>query len=150
MNNEYLLEFEKKKDNLIPILQHLQERDGYLMKEEIEQVSNYLSIPMSKIYGVASFYAQFRFNKLGKYVIYICHGTSCHVNGSVPLSQAITEELNINEGETSPDGLVSLERVACLGCCSLSPVVMINDHVYGKVTIKELRKICKKIKRGNL
>jgi len=147
---DYIYNYEQNPSSLIPLLQRTQENFGYLPKEALEEISRYLRIPLSRVYGVATFYAQFRFEPLGKYVIKICHGTACHVNGAVNISQAITEELGIEEGQTTEDGLVTLERVACLGCCSLAPVIMINDKVFGKLTPEKVRKLMKKLKEGKL
>ncbi|MCD6276383.1 MAG: NADH-quinone oxidoreductase subunit NuoE [Thermoplasmata archaeon] len=147
---DYIYNYEQNPSSLIPLLQKTQENFGYLPKEALEEISRYLRVPLSRVYGVATFYAQFRFEPLGKYVIKICHGTACHVNGAVNISQAITEELGIEEGQTTEDGLVTLERVACLGCCSLAPVVMINNKVFGKLTPEKVRKLIKKLREGKL
>ncbi len=146
----YLSEYPPEPSSLIPLLQKTQERFGYLPREALEKIANYLGIPLSRVYGVATFYAQFRFEPLGKYVIKICHGTACHVNGAITIAQAITEELGIEEGQTTEDGLITLERVACLGCCSLAPVVMINDKVFGKLTPDKVRKLVKRLREGKL
>ena len=150
LNLDYIYNYEQNPSSLIPLLQKTQENFGYLPKEALEEISRYLGVPLSRVYGVATFYAQFRFEPLGKYVIKICHGTACHVNGAVNISQAITEELGIEEGQTTEDGLVTLERVACLGCCSLAPVVMINNKVFGKLTPEKVRKLIKKLREGKL
>lgn len=147
---EYVYHYEPNPSSLIPLLQKTQETFGYLPKEALEEISRYLKVPLSRVYGVATFYAQFRFEPLGKYVIKICHGTACHVNGAVNISQAIREEVGIEEGQTTPDGLITLERVACLGCCSLAPVIMINEKVYGKLTPDKVRKIIRNLKEGKL
>ena len=147
---DYIYNYEQNPSSLIPLLQKTQENFGYLPKEALEEISRYLGVPLSRVYGVATFYAQFRFEPLGKYVIKICHGTACHVNGAVNISQAITEELGIEEGQTTEDGLVTLERVACLGCCSLAPVIMINNKVFGKLMPEKVRKLMKNLKEGKL
>ena len=135
---------------LIPILQKVQGLEGYLSPAAISRISSYLRISRSRIYGVATFYSQFRFRALGKFAISICHGTSCHVNGSVDIAQIFKDEFRIDEGCITPDGLVSLERVACLGCCSISPVISINDKIYGYLTRKKVEKLIKKIQVGDL
>jgi len=150
LNLDYIYNYEQNPSSLIPLLQKTQENFGYLPKEALEEISRYLGVPLSRVYGVATFYAQFRFEPLGKYVIKICHGTACHVNGAVNISQAITEELGIEEGQTTEDSLVTLERVACLGCCSLAPVIMINNKVFGKLTPEKVRKLIKKLREGKL
>lgn len=150
LNLDYIYNYEQNPSSLIPLLQKTQENFGYLPKEALEEISRYLGVPLSRVYGVATFYAQFRFEPLGKYVIKICHGTACHVNGAVNISQAITEELGIEEGQTTEDSLVTLERVACLGCCSLAPVIMINNKVFGKLTPEKVRKLIKDLREGKL
>ena len=147
---EYIYEYEQASGSLIPLLQRTQEIFGYLPKEAMEKIAHYLNIPLSRVYGVATFYAQFRFEPLGKYVIKVCHGTACHVNGAVNIAETIREEVGIEEGETTKDGLITLERVACLGCCSLAPVIMINGKVFGKLTPDKVRKIIKQLKEGKL
>ncbi len=150
LNLDYIYDYEQTPSSLIPLLQKTQEKFGYLPKEALQQISRYLGVPLSRVYGVATFYAQFRFEPLGKYVIKICHGTACHVNGAVNISQAITEELGIEEGQTTKNGLVTLERVACLGCCSLAPTIMINEKVFGKLTPDKVRKLIRQLKEGKL
>ncbi|MDI3474621.1 MAG: NADH-quinone oxidoreductase subunit [Thermococcaceae archaeon] len=147
---DYLHSYPPEPSSLIPLLQRTQERFGYLPREVLEEIANYLGVPLSRVYGVATFYAQFRFEPLGKYVVKVCHGTACHVNGAVNIAQALTEELGIEEGQTTKDGLVTLERVACLGCCSLAPVIMINEKVFGKLTPDKVRKLIRKLKEGKL
>jgi len=147
---DYIYNYEPNPSSLIPLLQKTQENFGYLPREALEEISRYLKVPLTRVYGVATFYAQFRFEPLGKYVVRICHGTACHVNGAVNISQAIKEEVGIEEGQTTEDGLITLERVACLGCCSLAPVIMINDKVFGKLTPEKVRKLMKKLKEGKL
>ena len=146
----YVRSYPPEPSSLIPLLQRTQERFGYLPREALEEIANYLGIPLSRVYGVATFYAQFRFEPLGKYVVKICHGTACHVNGAANISQAIREELGIEEGQTTEDGLVTLERVACLGCCSLAPVIMVNEKVFGKLTPEKVRKLIRKLREGKL
>ena len=102
----------------------------------------------SKIYGIATFYAQFRLKPDGKYIILQCQGTACHVNGSEEVKNALCDELSIKSGETTEDGLFTLEEVACLGCCSLAPVMMINGETYGKLTPESARRIIKDIVRN--
>ncbi len=116
---DYIRSYPPEPSSLIPpLLQRTQERFGYLPREVLEEIANYLGIPLSRVYGVATFYAQFRFEPLGKYVVKVCHGTACHVNGAVNIAQALKEELGIEEGQTTEDGLVTLERVACLAAAA--------------------------------
>ncbi|MCR5041631.1 MAG: NADH-quinone oxidoreductase subunit NuoE [Clostridia bacterium] len=126
---------------LIEILQTVQEEYGYLPAEAVEEVSRLTGASVAKLYGIATFYAQFRLEKPGKYLIMLCKGTACHVNGASGIEQAVSEELGISDGETTPDGLFSLKTVACLGCCSLSPVMMINNETYGSLTPDKAKKI---------
>ncbi|MEW5815605.1 MAG: NADH-quinone oxidoreductase subunit NuoE [Spirochaetota bacterium] len=130
-------------EKVIPLLQEIQKRHGYLPEELLETVAGEIGVPVSDMYGVATFYAQFRFVPQGRYLIRVCKGTACHVAGSDILFSAISEELKVDEGETTRDRLFTLESVACLGCCSLSPVVMLGDKIFGKVTAAKIRKILK-------
>ena len=150
MDLAFFKEYEKENHSLIPLLQQIQEEFGYLPREAIVKLSEYLGIPLSRIYGVATFYSQFNFQPLGKYVVKICRGTACHVNGAVNIVQELEDELGIKENETSEDGLVTLQPVACLGCCSLAPVIMVNEKVYGNLTTSAVRRIAKKIKKDEL
>lgn len=120
--------------NLITVLQHTQDIYGYLPAEIIYYIAGQLNISPAKIYGVATFYAQFRLEPVGKYLIMLCKGTACHVNGADRIESAISTELGIENGQTTPDGLFTLKNVACLGCCSLSPCMMINDEAYSSLT----------------
>jgi len=150
MNLAFLEDYEKKVNSLIPLLQQIQDQFGYLPNEALVELGEYLEIPLSRIYGVATFYSQFNFSPLGKYVVKICRGTACHVNGAVNILQELEDELGIKENETSEDGLVTLQPVACLGCCSLAPVISVNEKVYGNLTNAAVRRIAKKIKRDEL
>ncbi len=120
--------------SLITILQNAQEIYGYLPVDVILHISQRTGIKVTKIVGVATFYSQFRLEPVGKYLIMLCQGTACHVNGSQQIEKVINENLGIKDGETTADGLFTLKNVACLGCCSLSPVMMINDDTYGSLT----------------
>lgn len=135
----------KSQDHLIPILQEIQEEYGYISKENMIQISDYLEMSPNEVYGVASFYQQFRFTKPGKHIISICLGTACFVKGGSVLAEAVRNNLGIDPGETTEDGIFSFERVACLGCCALSPVVQIDGEVYGQVKPTKLLRIINKI-----
>ncbi|MBN2281937.1 MAG: NADH-quinone oxidoreductase subunit NuoE [Candidatus Marinimicrobia bacterium] len=135
------------RDSLIPILQDVQEADGYISKEAVEKVGDYLNLPASKIFGVATFYNQFRFSPIGKYHIQICRGTACHVKGSGNILEEFQRQLSIKPGDTSRDGLFSLEVVACIGACGLAPAITINGEVFAKVTRDEVKKIVKKYQK---
>ena len=136
------------KGSLITILQHTQDIYGYLPKEAIIKISEATGIAESEIMGVGTFYTQFRFQPVGKYLIMLCQGTACHVNSSEWILQTIKDELGIDDGETTDDGLFSLKCVACLGCCSLSPVMMINDNTYGSLTPDKTKKILKELREA--
>ncbi len=127
--------------SLITILQHAQEIYGYLPQDVICRISERTGVPTAKVMGVATFYTQFRLQPVGKYLIMLCKGTACHVNGSDAIEKAIAEALGIHDGETTEDGLFTLKNVACLGCCSLSPVMMINGETYGTLTPDKTKKI---------
>jgi len=126
---------------LIPILQDVQEMFGYLPKEIITAIGKHLSIPASKIYGVASFYNQFRFQPIGRYHIQLCRGTACHVKGSVKLLDTVLKQLEIEPGETTRDKMFSIEVVACLGACGLSPVVSVNGEFYARMTNRKVKEL---------
>lgn len=138
--------YKGKKGNVIPILQSAQNLYGYIPKVVFEKISDETGIPLSDMYGVATFYAQFRLNPVGKYIVKVCHGTACHVQNANEITEALAEALNIKDGETTEDRLFTLESVACLGCCSLAPVMMISDQTYGKLTGIEAVKVIKKIR----
>ena len=136
------------KGSLITILQHTQDIYGYLPKEAIELIAEKTGIATSEIMGVGTFYTQFRFAPVGKYLIMLCQGTACHVNSSELILQTIKDELGIEDGQTTADELFSLKCVACLGCCSLSPVMMINEDTYGSLTPDKTKKILKELREA--
>ncbi len=131
----------KGRDNLIPMLQSIQQEIGFLSEESIIEVGDYLKIPTSKIYGVATFYNQFRFKPIGKYHIQLCRGTACHVLGSASVLEELEKELKIKAGDTTKDSLFSIEVVACIGACGLAPVISINGSFYAKVTKQSIKEI---------
>lgn len=141
-------ELAKVKGSLITILQKTQDIYGYLPKDAIVYISERTGIAESEIMGVATFYTQFRLTPIGKYLIMLCQGTACHVNSSELILQTIKDELGIEDGETTEDGLFSLKCVACLGCCSLSPVMMINENTYGSLTPEKTKKILKELREA--
>jgi NADH-quinone oxidoreductase subunit E len=130
-----------KKDALISLLQEIQEQTGYLTEESISKVSSHMNIPLNKIYGVATFYDQFRFWKKGKYHIQICNGTACYINRSTNLRKELEKIPGLKCGQTSPDGKFSFEIVNCLGACANSPVMIINGKAYGNIVPGTIRKI---------
>lgn len=138
--------FRNKKGNLIPLLQAAMDIYGYLPRSVFTKFEKDLGISLSRMYGVATFYSQFRLNPVGKHIVKVCHGTACHVLNATELTEYLEDALNINDGETTEDGLFTLESVACLGCCSLAPVIMIGDEVYGKLDGNKAVKVVKEIK----
>ena len=136
-----------ERSNLIPILQDVQEVYGYLPEEALKEISDHISIPMSSVYGVATFYNQFRLAPLGKNIIRVCRGTACHVKNSANILTALENELGVCAGKTTRDKLFTLETVACIGACSIAPVLNINDEYYGRITIKEIPKIINKYRK---
>lgn len=137
--------YAKVEGSLITILQNAQEIYGYLPIPLLKYIAKETGVKEAKVFGVATFYSQFRMEPVGEYLIMLCQGTACHVNGSKGIEEAIFEELNIKDGETTKDGLFTLKNVACLGCCSLSPVMMINGETYGSLTPQKAKKILKEL-----
>ena len=132
--------------NMIPLLQHTQEIYGYIPRSAFLKLEKETNLKLSDMYGVVSFYAQFRLKPVGKNIIKVCHGTACHVQNATEITEALEEELMVKDGETTKDAIFTLESVACLGCCSLAPVMMIGDQTYGKLTGNEAVKIVKNIR----
>jgi len=124
--------------DLIPILQQVQHTFGYLPEPEMSEVAKFVGLPESRIYGVATFYEQFRFTPQGKNQVTVCRGTACHVRGAKQILEKFEEQLNIKEGETTEDMEYTLGTAACIGCCALAPCVMINDSVEAKLTPKKV------------
>lgn len=136
-----------QRDALIPLLQEVQEQHGYISREAVVRIGQHLTLPASKIYGVATFYNQFRFQPQGKFHVQVCRGTACHVKGSLALLDAVKRELKIEPGQTSRDGLFSLEVVACIGACGLAPVICVNGEFHGSVTKQKVSKILDSYRR---
>jgi NADH:ubiquinone oxidoreductase subunit E len=132
---------------LIPLLQSAQDTYGYVSEKAMDYISHVTGIPAADIYGVVTFYAQFRTKPLGRNVIKVCNGTACHVNGARMVYDTIQDELNITYEETTDDGSFSLLSVACIGCCSLAPVITINGETFGRLTAQKLRKILRDARR---
>ena len=138
--------YKGKKGNLIPLLQGTQELYGYIPLDAFEKIANETDLNLSDMYGVATFYAQFRLNPVGKHIVKVCHGTACHVQNANKITIAIQEALKVEDGATTEDGLFTLESVACLGCCSLAPVMMVAGETHGKLTGNQAVKIIKNIR----
>jgi len=128
---------------LIPILQEMQESYGYLSEELLAKIGKRLHIPLSRIYGVVSFYAQFYTTPRGRYIVRVCRGTACHVRGGKNIRKAVQQFLSIGENETTPDFKFTFETVACLGACALSPVLLVNKNYYGKLTPAKVEQVLK-------
>lgn len=139
-----LSSYEGRKDELIPLLQQVQAEFGYLSEEMMLEIAKFTNSPESRVYAVATFYAQFRFSPIGKKHIVVCRGTSCYVRGAKQILQDLERHLGIQEGQTSPDRKYSLETVACIGACGLSPCVMVNKKVIAKMSPKKIVKIFRK------
>lgn len=138
---EILEKYTKEKDNLIPILNDVQVKYGYIPQIAQSEISEYLSIPMAEIYGVITFYSRFTLKPKGKYAISVCLGTACFVKGSEKLMNRLKERFGIKEGETTEDGKFSIDSTRCLGACGIAPVFTVNGEVYGKATVKKLDEV---------
>ena len=132
---------------LIDMLQEVQEHFGYLPDIEMQKVARHVEIPVSRVYGVATFYNQFRFQPLGKYVVKVCRGTACHVKGSLDILRTLENELGIKAGQTTKDLAFTIETVACIGACSIAPVIAVNEEFHGGLTTKSLVKLLSMYKK---
>jgi NADH-quinone oxidoreductase subunit E len=130
---------------VIPVLQEIQEAYGHVPPAAIERIAENMGVPASEIFGIVTFYAQFRLQPVGKNLVKVCHGTACHLNGAERVSKALTQAVGAEEGETSQNGKFTVERVACLGCCSLAPCVMLNGEAYGRLTPEAINKVVSQI-----
>ncbi len=135
-----------EKDNLIQMLNEIQEHYGYVPMDVQEKISEFLNIPLAEIYGVVTFYSRFSLEPQGKYRITVCLGTACFVKGSQKIMDRLTEKLGIGPGETTKDGLFTIEQTRCVGACGLAPVFTVNGEVYGKATVKKLDEVIEKLK----
>ena len=132
---------------VIPILQEIQATYGYVPPVAIQRIAENINVPVSEIFGIVTFYSQFRLEPIGQYLIKICHGTACHLCGAEMVAQTVSQVTGAKEGETSEDDLFTIERVACLGCCSLAPCMIINDEAYGQLTPEAIGKIINEIRK---
>lgn len=130
----------------IPLLADVQREVGYVAQEAVDYVGRELSIPSAELFGVATFYAMFRFQAQGRYVVRLCRGTACHVQGSGRVAEHLERSLAIKDGETTEDLLFTLQYVACLGCCSLAPVMLVNDDVHGRLTPEKAVEVLEKLR----
>jgi len=138
---DILERYPEEEGSLIPLLQKAQEAYGYISDEMVEIIADYLNLTANQVFGVASFYSQFRFTEPARHSICVCLGTACHVSGGETLLEAFERELNIKPGESTTDKKFDLARVACLGCCALAPVVKINRDIYSKVNVIKLKEM---------
>ena len=136
-----LEQYTTAKDNLVPILNDVQVKYGYIPQIAQSEISEYLNIPMAEIYGVITFYSRFTLKPKGKYAISVCLGTACFVKGSEKLMKRLKERLGIKEGETTKDGKFSIDSTRCLGACGIAPVFTVNGEVYGRATVKKLDEV---------
>jgi len=132
---------------VIPALQEIQDAYGYIPPAAIERVAENIGVPSSEIYGIVTFYSQFRLDPVGENLIKVCHGTACHLSGAERIAQAIAQATGAEEGESSRDGKFTVERVACLGCCSLAPCTMVNNEVHGRLTPESISKVVSQLQR---
>ncbi len=131
--------YQGRRDTVVSVLQALQERYGYLPERAMRYAARELGVPLARIYGVATFYNQFRFTPPARYSVHVCRGTACHVAGSGAVLTAIKKDLSISEDESTPDGMFSLQTVACIGCCSLAPAIVVNQDVHGTISPERTR-----------
>jgi len=136
-----------RRETLIPVLQAVQDVFGYLPEEALDAIGKHVGIATAKVYGVATFYNQFRLKAVGKHMVRVCRGTACHVRGSKLLLDTFAGELGVMPGDTTPDGEFTLETVACLGACSIAPVVTIDDDFHGAVQTRNVGKIVKQYRK---
>jgi NADH-quinone oxidoreductase subunit E len=139
--NEILSSFEGEKNELIPILQRVQEHYGYLPEEVMRKVARFLQLPESTVFGVGTFYAQFKLVPSGRTIVRVCRGTACHVRGGAAILREVEKRLGIKPGESTPDLEYSLETVACFGACALAPVTVVNNKVHGRMTKAKVKEI---------
>ena len=133
---------------LIPLLQEAQQADGYISRARMVEIHRESGIPLPHIYGVATFYAQFRLQPVGRHLVRVCHGTACHVTGARGITEALESELGVATGDTTKDGQYTLEPVACLGCCSLAPVITVGPDTFGALDASSARRAVRQHRRA--
>lgn len=138
---EILKQFRQDKEQLIPVLQKVQEELGYVSDDSVREISRYMKISMSEIFGVLTFYAQFRTKPTGKNLIMVCRGTACHIRGGARILTSVQNKLGIHEGESTPDLKYTLETVACIGCCALAPTMMVGKETHGRLSPAKVNEI---------
>jgi len=139
--DDILTGYDGERGDLIPVLQQAQERFGYLPVEAMQGIAKFLRLPESDVFGVATFYAQFKLTPVGKKMVRVCRGTACHVRGGARILHEVEKQLGIQPGETTDDLEYSLETIACFGSCALAPVVVVDKTVYGRMTTKKVAEI---------
>ncbi|MBM4332974.1 MAG: NAD(P)H-dependent oxidoreductase subunit E [Deltaproteobacteria bacterium] len=144
--NEISKGFKGKPDELIPMLQRVQRALGFLPEQALLEIARHTGLSAARVFGTATFYAQFRFQPVGKYIIRVCRGTACHVKGSYRLLETIEDYLQATPGQMTPDGLFTIETVACFGCCALAPIMVVNDSVYGSLNRSKALKLLDEIR----
>jgi len=144
--NDILSRYEGRQDELIPILQEIQAKLSYLPDAAMSQVARFLRLPESAVFGVSTFYAQFKFSPTGRKKVRLCRGTACHVRGASRILEEVEKQLGIKPGETTEDLEYSLETIACFGSCALAPVMVVDDAVYGRMTPRKVASILGKDK----
>lgn len=142
--------YTNEKDNLIPILNDIQVKYGYIPQIAQKEISEYLKIPMAEVYGVITFYSRFTLKPKGKYAISVCLGTACFVKGSEKIMERLKGRLKIEEGETTQDGKFSIDSTRCVGACGIAPVFTVNGEVYGRATVKKLDEVLDKLEKGEM
>ena len=143
--DQALSAYEGKEHELIPVLQAAQEKFGYLPEQVMREIAEFVGVPESRVYSVATFYTQFRFTPIGRHHVMVCRGTACHVRGAPRILEEVEKRLGIKEGETTPDMEFSLETVACVGACGLAPNMTINQDTYGRLTAKKVSEVLDEI-----
>jgi NADH-quinone oxidoreductase subunit E len=143
-SDKLLRSFKGEEGDLIPILQKFQQKFGYISEEDIRVISQFLKISENQIFGVASFYSQFRFTVPGRHSIKVCLGTACHVKGGQIICEAVSRQLEVMPGETTENGQFDLQRVACLGCCALAPVIQVDKDIHSRIAVIRLKEILHK------
>ena len=143
----FIEEWKDKPGNLIMVLHQVQQTYGYIPRNIAIEISELLSVPLAKIYGVVTFYNFFKLQKAGKYIVQVCLGTACYLRGGDDLIKEFEKQLGVGVNATTPDGLFSVEAVRCLGCCGLAPVVVVNGEVYGKLTKGDVAGIIEKYRK---
>ncbi len=146
--NKILNNYKIEKDNLIPILNDIQEKYGYIPKIAQVEISNYLDMPLAEIYGVITFYSRFTLEPKGKYNISVCLGTACFVKGSQSILDRLKDRLKIEEGKTTEDGKFSIDTTRCVGACGIAPVFTVNNEVYGHATVKKLDEVLNELEKA--